>query len=430
MLKLPTAQELEKEWRENERWKGIARPYKAQDVIQMQGSIVEESSLARRLTANLWKLLHAEPYLFSVGVMSGHFAKEVIKAGGRAFYFSGWQIASGRNANRNMYPDQSIYAANSGPLLLEEVYNILRRADQIQHMEGGQNPIPYLETPCIADAEAGFGGINNVANLMAEYIIAGAAGVHLEDQLSSAKKCGHMGGKVVIPTSEAITKLIAARFAADILNVPTVLVARTDALSAGLIANDIDEQDKEFVVRERTTEGYYRFQGGIEAAIARGLAYAPYADMLLCETSTPDLKEAQRFAEAIRAKYPNKLLAYNLSPSFRWKKHLDDTTIARFNRELAAMGYTYQFITLYEFHVMHLAAFTMTRSLVQRGMTAYVEDVQEKEFALEPEGYTAHRHQREVGAGWFDKLAEIVTSGTSSLSALEGSTEEKQFQKP
>jgi isocitrate lyase len=409
-----------------ERWEGIERPYTDEDVARLRGSVVVEHTLARRGAERLWKLLNEEPYVAALGGLTGGQAVQMVKAGLRAIYLSGWQVAADANLSGQTYPDQSLYPSNSAPALVRRLNQALLRADQIEHAEGSGDGREWL-APIVADAEAGFGGPLNAFELMKTMIEAGAAGVHFEDQLASEKKCGHLGGKVLVPTSQFIRTLAAARLAADVCDVPTILVARTDALSATLITGDVDERDHEFLTGERTPEGYFRVEGGMDSAIARGLAYAPYADLIWCETSTPDLGEAREFADAIHERFPGKLLAYNCSPSFNWKRHLDDDEIARFQRELGRMGYRFQFITLAGFHALNESMFELARGYAEEGMTAYVR-LQEREFELEDEGYTATRHQREVGAGYFDLVAEAVSGGESSTLALRGSTEEAQFQ--
>ncbi|MBY6278106.1 isocitrate lyase [Symbiobacterium thermophilum] len=418
------AAELEREWKTNPRWAGVERPYSAEDVVRLRGSFQVEYTLARRAAEKLWHLLHTEPYVPALGALTGNQAVQMVKAGLKAIYLSGWQVAADANLAGQMYPDQSLYPVNSVPAVVQRINNALRRADQIAWSEG-KDDIDWM-VPIVADAEAGFGGPLNAFELMKAMIEAGAAGVHWEDQLASEKKCGHMGGKVLVPTSQHIRTLIAARLAADVMGVPTLIVARTDSLGANLLTSDIDPRDREFITGERTPEGFYKVRNGIEAAIARGLAYAPYADLIWCETATPDLDEARQFAEAILSRYPNKLLAYNCSPSFNWKRHLDDDTIARFQRELGAMGYKFQFITLAGFHSLNASMFELARGYAREGMTAYVR-LQEKEFALEREGYTATRHQREVGTGYFDEVAQVISGGASSTLAMRGSTEEQQF---
>ncbi|MEF3275882.1 MAG: isocitrate lyase [Chloroflexus sp.] len=406
------------------RFAGIVRPYTPEDVYRLRGSVQIEYTLARMGAERLWDLLHSEPYINALGALTGNQAMQQVKAGLKAIYLSGWQIAADANLAGQMYPDQSLYPANSGPQLVRAINNALRRADQIYHSEG-RNDI-YWFAPIVADAEAGFGGPLNVFEITKAYIEAGAAGIHFEDQLAAEKKCGHMGGKVLIPTQAAIRNLIAARLAADVMGVPTIIVARTDANAATLLTSDIDERDRPFCTGERTSEGFYRVRAGLDQAIARGLAYAPYADMIWCETSEPNLEEARRFAEAIHAQFPGKLLAYNCSPSFNWKKKLDDATIAAFQRELGAMGYKFQFVTLAGFHTLNYSMFNLAYNYRDRGMAAYSE-LQQAEFAAEAYGYTATRHQREVGTGYFDEVAQVIAGGESSTTALTGSTEEEQF---
>jgi isocitrate lyase len=407
------------------RWRGVERPYSDDDVERLRGRYRVEHTIARLGAERLWRLLAEEDYVAALGAMTGGQAVQMVKAGLKAIYLSGWQVAADANLAGQTYPDQSLYPANSGPALVKRLNNALLRADQIDWAEGRNGT--YWLAPIVADAEAGFGGALNAFELMKAYIEAGAAGVHFEDQLASEKKCGHLGGKVLVPTSQFVRTLAAARLAADVCDVPTVLVARTDALSATLLTSDIDEADREFTTGERTPEGFFRVRPGIEAPIARSLAYAPYADVLWFETATPDLDEARRFAEAIHAVYPGKYLAYNCSPSFNWRKHLGDAEIERFQRELGELGYRYQFITLAGFHSLNEAMFELARGYAERGMPAYVE-LQEREFALEADGYTATRHQREAGAGYFDAVMEAVSGGKSSTLALKGSTEEGQFQ--
>ena len=417
---------LRREWAENPRWRGIARPYSADDVLRLRGSKQIEHTLARDGAERLWRLLADEPFVNALGALTGNQAMQQVRAGLKAIYVSGWQVAGDANVAGQMYPDQSLYPANSVPELVRRINNALQRADQIQQLDGGSE-IDWF-APIVADAEAGFGGVLNAFELMKAMIEAGAAGVHFEDQLASAKKCGHMGGKVLVPTREAVQKLVAARLAADVLGVPTLLIARTDAEAANLLTSDIDERDRPFCTGERTAEGYFRVRNGIEQAIARGLAYAPWADLVWCETGKPDLGFARRFAEALHAEYPDRLLAYNCSPSFNWKKNLDDATIARFQRELGAMGYRFQFITLAGFHALNYGMFELAHGYRERQMAAYVE-LQEAEFAAEADGYSATRHQREVGTGYFDAVTQIVEGGASSVTALTGSTEEDQFEK-
>jgi isocitrate lyase len=422
----PTAEALTKQWQEDARWKGVDRPYTADDVVRLRGTVEVEYSLARQGAEKLWRYLHEKDFVNALGALTGNQAMQQVKAGLNAIYLSGWQVAGDANLAGEMYPDQSLYPANSVPAVVRRINKTLMRADQIYHAEG-HDEIDFMQ-PIVADAEAGFGGVLNAFELMKDMIDAGASGVHFEDQLSSAKKCGHMGGKVLVPTTEAVSKLVAARLAADVCNVPTLLVARTDADAANLLTSDIDERDREFITGERTAEGFFRVKAGLDQAIARGLAYAPYADLVWCETSVPDLPQAKKFAEAIHAKFPGKMLAYNCSPSFNWKRHLDDETIAKFQKELAAMGYKFQFITLAGFHALNYSMFTLAQGYRETQMKAYVE-LQEKEFASEKDGYTATKHQREVGAGYFDAVTQVVSHGQSSLSALSGSTEEEQFEK-
>jgi len=420
------AANLEREWQSNPRWEGITRPYSAEDVVRLRGSIQIEHTLAKLGAERLWSLLQNEDYVAALGAVTGNQAVQQVRAGLQAIYISGWQAAADANDAGQMYPDQSLYPANSVPNLVRRINQALIRADQIHHSEG-KNGIHWF-APMFADAEAGFGGNLNAFELMKAMIEAGAAGVHFEDQLSSAKKCGHLGGKVLVPTIEAVQKLIAARLAADTMAVPTLLMARTDADSAGLLTSDIDPRDQEFILSsERTPEGFYRIRSGVEAAIARGLAYAPYVDMLWCETSKPDLAEAREFAEGIHARFPGKMLAYNCSPSFNWRKNLDDSTIARFQSELGAMGYKFQFVTLAGFHALNLSMFELASGYKENGMSAYCR-LQEKEFASEElAGYAAVKHQRFVGTGYFDAVQQAVAGGASSTTALEGSTEAAQF---
>ncbi|HWO97447.1 MAG TPA: isocitrate lyase [Bacillus sp. (in: firmicutes)] len=417
-------QRLEESWKNEKRWNGVTRPYSAEDVIRLRGSIDIEHTLARRGAEKLWNLLNTEDYINALGALTGNQAVQQAKAGLKAIYLSGWQVAADANLSGNMYPDQSLYPANSVPHVVKRINQALQRADQIQHLEGKEDLDYFL--PIVADAEAGFGGQLNVFELMKGMIESGASGVHFEDQLSSEKKCGHLGGKVLLPTQTAVRNLISARLAADVMGVPTVLIARTDADAADLITSDIDPADREFITGERTSEGFYRTRSGIDQAIARGLAYAPYADLIWCETSEPNLEQAQKFADAIHAKFPGKLLAYNCSPSFNWKKKLDDKTIETFQQQIAKMGYKFQFVTLAGFHALNYSMFELARGYKTRGMGAYSE-LQQKEFASEIHGYTATRHQREVGTGYFDEVSQIVTGGTSSTTALKGSTEEAQF---
>ncbi len=408
-----------------DRWDGIERPYTEHDVERLRGSVQVEHTLARLGAERLWQLLQDEPYVAALGAMTGGQAVQMVKAGLKAIYLSGWQVAADANLAGQTYPDQSLYPSNSAPALVRRLNQALLRADQIEHAEGNGTGVHWL-APIVADAEAGFGGALNAFELMRTMIEAGAAGVHFEDQLASEKKCGHLGGKVLVPTSQFVRTLAAARLAADVCGVPALIVARTDALSATLLTSDVDERDHEFLDGGRTAEGYFRVTGGIESAIARGLSYAPYADLIWCETSTPDLGEARDFADAIHERFPGKLLAYNCSPSFNWKRHLDDDEIARFQDELGELGYRFQFITLAGFHALNESMFELARGYAGAGMTAYVR-LQEDEFALEADGYTATKHQREVGAGYFDLVAEAVSDGESSTLALKGSTEEGQF---
>ncbi|MES9685561.1 isocitrate lyase [Gottfriedia acidiceleris] len=416
--------ELQESWELDSRWNGITRTYTAEDVIKLRGSIDIEQTLAKKGAEKLWKLLNEESYVNALGALTGNQAIQQVKAGLKAIYLSGWQVAADANLSGQMYPDQSLYPANSVPAVVKRINQAFQRADQIQYVEGGEE-IDYF-APIMADAEAGFGGQLNVFELMKSMIEAGAAGVHFEDQLSSEKKCGHLGGKVLLPTQTAVRNLISARLAADVMGVPTLIVARTDADAADLITSDIDHVDKQFITGERTPEGFYRTKAGLDQAIARGLAYAPYADLVWCETSEPNLEDAKRFADAIHAKFPGKLLAYNCSPSFNWKKKLDDETIETFQQQIAAMGYKFQFVTLAGFHALNFGMFELARNYKDRGMGAYSE-LQQAEFASEQYGYTATRHQREVGTGYFDQVAQIITGGTSSTTALKGSTEEQQF---
>jgi isocitrate lyase len=420
-----TAFGLRREWAEDPRWRSITRPYAAEDVLRLRGSKRIDYTLARDGAARLWRLLGEEPFVNALGALTGNQAMQQVRAGLKAIYVSGWQVAGDANVAGQMYPDQSLYPANSVPELVRRINNALQRADQIQQLDGG-GALDWF-APIVADAEAGFGGVLNAFELMKAMIEAGAAGVHFEDQLASAKKCGHMGGKVLVPTREAVQKLVAARLAADVLGVPTVLIARTDAEAANLLTSDIDARDRPFRTGERTAEGYFRVCNGIDQAIARGLAYAPYADLIWCETGKPDLGFARRFAEALHAQYPERLLAYNCSPSFNWKKNLDDAAIARYQRELGAMGYKFQFITLAGFHALNYSMFELAHAYRKRQMAAYV-DLQEAEFAAEADGYTATRHQHEVGTGYFDAVTQIVEGGASSVTALSGSTEEDQFE--
>jgi len=421
---LPTAEQLRLDWTNNPRWAGIARNYTAGDVVRLRGTVHVEHSIARLGAEKLWKSLHALDFVNALGALTGNQAMQQVKAGLKAIYLSGWQVAADANLAGEMYPDQSLYPANSVPQVVKRINNTLLRADQLQHAEGDDG-IDFMQ-PIVADAEAGFGGVLNAFELMKAMIEAGAAGVHFEDQLASAKKCGHMGGKVLVPTREAVEKLNAARLAADVMGVPTLLVARTDAEAADLLTSDVDDNDKPFCTGERTVEGFHKTRKGLDQAVSRGLAYAPYADLVWCETGKPDLAFARAFAEAIHARFPGKLLAYNCSPSFNWKRHLDDATIARFQRELAAMGYRFQFITLAGFHALNHSMFHLAHGYARRQMSAFVE-LQEAEFAAAERGFTAVRHQREVGTGYFDAVAQAIQGDASSTVALKGSTEEEQF---
>ncbi len=423
--------DLEKQWSTDPRWAGIERTYGAADVVRLRGSVQPEHTLARRGAERLWAELHENDYINALGALTGGQAVEMVKAGLHAIYLSGWQVAADANLSEQVYPDQSLYAANSVPAVVRRINNALRRADQIEWAElagaGRTDEAREWLVPIVADAEAGFGGALNSFELMKAMIEAGAAGVHFEDQLSSEKKCGHMGGKVLVPTQQHIRTLNAARLAADVCGVPTLVVARTDSLGANLLTSDVDPMDREFTTGGRSPEGFFYVRPGMDIAIARGLAYAPYADLIWCETSTPDLDEARQYAEAIKARYPDKMLAYNCSPSFNWKKALDDETIARFQKELGAMGYTFQFITLAGWHALNAASFELAHGYAERGMSAYVE-LQQREFSLESDGYSATRHQREVGAGYFDDVASTLSGGSASTLALVGSTEEQQFE--
>ncbi len=417
-------QVLAQGWELDLRWKGVTRPYTAENVLKLRGSVDIEYTLAKRGSEKLWNLLHNEDYVNALGALTGNQAVQQVKAGLKAIYLSGWQVAADANLSGHMYPDQSLYPANSVPSVVKRINQALQRADQIQHLEERGNVDWFA--PIVADAEAGFGGQLNVFELMKGMIEAGAAGVHFEDQLSSEKKCGHLGGKVLLPTQTAVKNLIAARLAADVLGVSTVLIARTDANAADLITSDIDPVDHKFITGDRTDEGFFRTIAGLDQAIARGLAYAPYADLIWCETSEPSLEEAKEFAEAIHEQFPGKLLAYNCSPSFNWKKKLDTKTIEVFQKELAKMGYKFQFVTLAGFHALNHSMFELARGYKERGMAAYSE-LQQAEFDSEQYGYTATRHQREVGTGYFDEVAQVITGGNSSTTALKGSTEEEQF---
>jgi isocitrate lyase len=425
MSKEGEIKKLEQDWTENTRWQGVTRDYTAADVVRLCGSVQIEHTLARRGAEKLWKLVNEEDYINCLGAVTGGQAVQQVKGGIKAIYLSGWQVAADGNTSETMYPDQSLYAVDSVPTMVTRINNAFKRADEIQYSKDTGN-IDFF-APIVADAEAGFGGVLNAFELMKNMIEAGAAGVHFEDQLASVKKCGHMGGKVLVPTQEAIQKLTAARLAADIMGVPTIVLARTDANAAALITSDIDDYDKDFITGERSSEGFYETKAGIEQAISRGLAYAPYADLLWCETAVPDMDEAKKFAEAIKKDFPDQLLAYNCSPSFNWKKNLNDSDIAKFQKELGAMGYKYQFITLAGIHNMWYNMFELTYDYVQRGMTAYIEKVQEPEFAAVDRGYTFASHQQEVGAGYFDDVTTVIQGGQSSVTALTGSTEEEQF---
>lgn len=421
---LPTAEQLKQQWANDSRWSGIQRGYPAEDVVRLRGTVAIDHSLARLGATKLWRYLHEMPFVNALGALTGNQAMQQVKAGLKAIYLSGWQVAADANLAGEMYPDQSLYPANSVPQVVKRINNTLLRADQLHHAEGNDE-IDFLQ-PIVADAEAGFGGVLNAFELMKAMIEAGAAGVHFEDQLASVKKCGHMGGKVLVPTREAVEKLVAARLAADVMGVPTLIVARTDAEAADLLTSDIDPNDRPFLTGERTVEGFFKTRPGADQAISRGLAYAPWADLVWCETGKPDLAFARKFAEAIHAKFPGKLLAYNCSPSFNWKKNLDDATIAKFQKELAAMGYRFQFITLAGFHSLNYSMFTLAHGYARRQMSAFVE-LQEKEFAAAELGFTAVKHQREVGTGYFDAVTQAIQGGQSSTTALKGSTEEEQF---
>ncbi|KAB8189692.1 isocitrate lyase [Lysobacter maris] len=424
-----TADQLRQEWASSPRWAGITRPYCADDVVRLRGTVPVEYSLARHGADKLWSYLQNEDFVNALGALTGNQAMQQVKAGLKAIYLSGWQVAADANLGGQMYPDQSLYPADSVPAVVKRINNTLLRADQIQCAErngdasGGD--VDFVQ-PIVADAEAGFGGVLNAYELMKGMIEAGAAGVHFEDQLAAVKKCGHMGGKVLVPTREAVDKLVAARLAADVMGVPTLLIARTDAEAADLLTSDIDDNDKPFCTGERTVEGFYKTRNGLDQAISRGLAYAPYADLIWCETGKPDLEFARKFAEAIHAKYPGKLLAYNCSPSFNWKKNLDDATIAKFQKEIASYGYKFQFITLAGFHALNYGMFNLAHGYARRQMSAFVE-LQEAEFAAAEKGFTAVKHQREVGTGYFDAITQTIQGGQSSTVALKGSTEEEQF---
>jgi isocitrate lyase len=418
------AARLKKDWAESPRWKGIQRGYSAEDVVRLRGTVHIEHTLARRGSEKLWKLLHDEPFVNTLGALTGNQALQQVKAGLKAIYLSGWQVAADANNAGEMYPDQSLYPIDSVPKVVERINNTFIRTDQIAHSEG-KDDLDYF-APIVADAEAGFGGVLNAFELMKAMIAAGASGVHFEDQLAAVKKCGHMGGKVLVPTREAVDKLIAARLASDILGVPTILLARTDAEAADLVTSDIDATDKPFLTGERTVEGFYRTRNGLDQAVSRGLAYAPYADLIWCETGKPDLEFAKAFADAIHAKFPGKLLAYNCSPSFNWKKNLDDATVAKFQRELGAMGYKFQFITLAGFHSLNYSMFNLAHGYARQNMTAFVE-LQEAEFAAAQKGFTAVKHQREVGTGYFDLVTTTIQGSQASTTALKNSTEDEQF---
>ncbi|GEN54326.1 isocitrate lyase [Halobacillus faecis] len=417
-------EKLRHQWQDESRWSGVQRPYEAEEVIRLRGSMDIQHTLAEKGAEKLWKLMNEEDYVHALGALTGNQAMQQVKAGLKAIYLSGWQVAADANLSGHMYPDQSLYPANSVPQVVKRINQALQRADQIHHMEG-KDDIDWF-APIVADAEAGFGGQLNVFELMKGMIEAGAAAVHFEDQLSSEKKCGHLGGKVLLPTQTAVRNLISARFAADVMGTPTIIIARTDANAADLITSDVDPYDASFITGERTAEGFFKTRSGLDQAIARGLAYAPYADLVWCETSEPNLDEARRFAEAIHEQYPGKLLAYNCSPSFNWKKKLDDETIANFQRELGKMGYKFQFVTLAGFHALNHGMFELARQYKDRGMEAYSE-LQQAEFSSEIHGYSATRHQREVGTGYFDEVAQVISGGTSSTTALKGSTETEQF---
>jgi isocitrate lyase len=424
---LPTVEQLKLDWANNARWSGITRSYTAEDVVRLRGTVAIEHSLAKLGAEKLWRSLQGPDFVAALGALTGNQAMQQVKAGIKAIYLSGWQVAADANVAGEMYPDQSLYPANSVPLVVKRINNALLRADQLNHAEGNDD-VDFLQ-PIVADAEAGFGGVLNAFELMKAMIEAGAAGVHFEDQLASVKKCGHMGGKVLVPTREAVEKLTAARLAADVMNVPTLIVARTDAEAADLLTADIDDNDRPFCTGERTVEGFYKTRKGLAQAVSRGLAYAPYADLVWCETGKPDLAFARAFAEAIHAKFPGKLLAYNCSPSFNWKQNLDDATIAKFQRELAAMGYRFQFITLAGFHALNYSMFHLAHGYARRQMSAFVE-LQQAEFAAAEQGFTAVKHQREVGTGYFDSVTQAIQGAQSSTVALKGSTEEAQFHAP
>ena len=424
MTTLKTAEQIQHEWNTDPRWAGITRNYSAADVVRLRGTIPVEHSIAKIGAEKLWRYLHEKDFVNALGALTGNQAMQQVKAGLNAIYLSGWQVAADANLAGQMYPDQSLYPADSVPAVVKRINNALLRADQLHHAEGDDS-IDFLQ-PIVADAEAGFGGVLNAFELMKAMIEAGAAGVHFEDQLASVKKCGHMGGKVLVPTREAVEKLNAARLAADVMGVPTLLVARTDAEAADLLTSDVDANDQEFCTGERTVEGFYKVRNGLDQAISRGLAYAPYADLVWCETGKPDLEFARRFAEAIHARFPGKMLAYNCSPSFNWKKNLDDATIAKFQKEIASYGYKFQFITLAGFHALNYSMFNLAHGYARRQMSAFVE-LQEAEFAAADKGFTAVKHQREVGTGYFDAVTQTIQGGKSSTVALKGSTEEEQF---
>ena len=417
---------LEKDWAENPRWKHVKRPYSAEEVVKLRGSLQPECTLARKGAEKLWNYLFTEDYINCLGALTGGQAVQQVKAGVKAIYLSGWQVAADNNSAGTMYPDQSLYPVDSVPKVITRINNAFRRADQIEWMNSNGDPKVDFFAPIIADAEAGFGGNLNAFELMKRMIAAGAAGVHFEDQLASVKKCGHLGGKVLVPTQEAVQKLIAARLAADVSGTPTILIARTDADAADLVTSDVDENDKPFLTGERTSEGFFRSKAGLDQAISRGLAYAPYSDLVWCETSKPDLEQAKTFAEAIKKDHPEIMLAYNCSPSFNWKKNLDDATIAKFQKELGAMGYKFQFITLAGFHTQNIAIFELAEKYKKEGMTAYSR-IQQQEFAREKDGYTSVKHQREVGTSYFDAVSNTISSGKSSTTAMDGSTESEQF---
>ena len=425
MNKLRSAKDIQNEWDTNPRLKNVKRDYTAEEVVKLSGSVRIDYSLAKQGAEKLWKRINNDDFVNALGALTGNQALQQAKAGLKAVYLSGWQVAGDANTGMQMYPDQSLYPVDSVPAVVKRINNSLRRADQLNIAEGN-DVIDYM-LPIVADAEAGFGGVLNAFELMKAMIEAGAAGVHFEDQLASAKKCGHMGGKVLVPTQEAVQKLTAARLAADISETPTVLLARTDAEAANLLTSDVDSRDKDFCTGERTAEGFYKVKNGIKQAISRGLSYSPYADLIWCETGVPDLGIAKKFAEALKKEYPEQLLAYNCSPSFNWKKKLDDSQIAKFQKELGAMGYKFQFITLAGFHALNYSMFELAKGYNEKQMSAYVK-LQEAEFAAEKDGYTATKHQREVGTGYFDEVTQVITGGSSSVTALTGSTEEEQFE--